>query len=277
MPHFWVPGSNKKCTKLHFWVIKLPLRRATRTGKGTSLRMRLRSSCPIRSPWGIRKMRKILAGIEFRTLESIVNHARIIKEKYKDGEKITGPDDTFLREFIALHPKSSEKIGCGIESFEVQTENHFHTRHFCLTRTDGKKDSFSHNRITLKPQNEKRKKALEALRHAISSQIIEFRNQNFFPGKTVCPFTNEVISTQNIHIDHAAPQTFAALVDDWMELEKISFEEIEVKTCSVGTDWHPPEIAKPEQRLSWQRYHSIHAHLRILSKTANLSHARRVR
>jgi hypothetical protein len=220
-------------------------------------------------------MHRILAGIEFRTNEAITNHARSIKSKYKDGEKILGQDDLFLREFIKLHPRASEKIGCGIAYFTTQPDEHWrNSRQFVLVRIDGEHAIFSHNRIRTTQESgeeRQRRRALEAMREAIVPQIIEFKNDNFLPGRTRCPLTNEII--EEPHVDHKKPQTFLALVAEWLDINGLRFEDVRV---SSDTDHRTFEtMADNDQLASWQRYHSIHARLRILSKQANLSLARR--
>jgi hypothetical protein len=220
-------------------------------------------------------MHKILAGIEFLTNEAVTDHARSIKSKYKDGEKIFGQDDLFLREFITLHPRANEKIGCGVAYFTIQPDEHWrNSRQFVLVRIDGERAIFSHNRIrtTQESQEERhRRRVLEAMREAIVSQVVEFKNDNFLPGKTRCPLTNEIIKEP--HVDHEKPQTFIALVAEWLDINSLRFEDV---TVNSDTDHRTFEtMADSSKLISWQRYHSIHARLRILSKEANLSLARR--
>lgn len=220
-------------------------------------------------------MHRILAGIEFRTNEAITNHARSIKSKYKDGEKILGQDDLFLREFIALHPRASEKVGCGVAYFTTQPDEHWrNSRQFVLVRINGERAIFSHNRIRTTQESEEerhRRRVLGAMREAIVSQIIEFRDDNFLPGKTRCPLTNEII--EEPHVDHEKPQTFLALTAEWLDINGWHFADIKV---SSDTDHCTFETLEDSGQLSsWQRYHAIHARLRILSKQGNLSLARR--
>jgi hypothetical protein len=218
---------------------------------------------------------KILAGIEFRTAAAITDHARKIKEKYKNEDRIMGHDDLFMRDFITLHPKSSEKIGCGISYFTIQDDEHWrNSRQFVLIRIDSSRAVFSHTKLRVTPETPKeyhRRRALGAMREAIVPQILDFKNEHFVPGRTRCPYTNEVI--QDPHVDHEKPQTFLTLALEWMEFNHLQFEDIQV---DADTDHMTYKVmGNKEQLASWCRYHSNHAKLRILSKHGNLGDARR--
>lgn len=220
-------------------------------------------------------MSKILAGIEFRTQAAIVEHARTIKSRYKNGERVVGQDHLFMCAFIALHQRAEEKIGCGIQYFTTQQDEHWkNSRQFVLVRTDNSRAIFSHNRLRQTPETDEERhcrRALDAMREAIVPQIIEFKNENYLPGATRCPLTNEIIKEP--HVDHEKPQTFEALVTDWLENNSLRFSDIKVNS---DTDNKTFETMSDRAQLeSWCRYHAIHAKLRILSKRANLSIARR--
>lgn len=222
-------------------------------------------------------MRKILAGIEFHTLQSIVEHARQIKDKYRNEETVIGEDDLFLREFLSLHPNSSEKIGPGISSFTVQLDDHWkNSRQFVVVRTDGTRAIFSHNRLRMVPETEEekaRRRCLAAMRQAIVFQIVEFKNKNFRAGVTTCPYTGEILASDQVHVDHEYPQTFLALVLQWLEIKNLKFSEIQITSDS---NWRTfKEMTDPRQKNSWYLFHSVYANLRLISKRANLSQARR--
>ena len=222
-------------------------------------------------------MRIIIAGIEFRALEAATNHARKIKERYKDGDRLTEHDDIFMRGFVALHPHSEEKIGCGIAGFTVQTDRQWkNSRQFVLLRIDGSRAIFSHNRLRAKPETpeeRKKRKALAALRQAVVSQVVEFRNRNFIAGKTRCPYTEEILTLGTLHVDHQYPATFAMLVVNWMEDYPLNWKQLEVYSDTDNQTKN--EMCNPDQMNSWQRFHACHAKLRLISQKANLSQAKR--
>jgi hypothetical protein len=218
-------------------------------------------------------MSKILAGIEFRTQSAISDHARKIKEKYRDGERIDGNDHRFLCAFIALHCSADEKIGCGIQYFTIQQDQRWkNSRQFVLVRTDGSRAIFSHNKLgTVTEEEWHRKKVLAAMREAIREQTNEFRKENYIPGVTRCPLTNEII--EEPHVDHMKPQTFEALAAAWLKSESLQFADVQVSSDSDNRTY--VLMSNVEQFESWLSYHALHANLRILSKRANLSLARR--
>jgi len=219
-------------------------------------------------------IRKILGGREFRTQKAIIEYARLVKSRHVDGEILSGNDHEFMLDFIQLHERSAEKIGCGVKGFTIQRDEHWgNSRQFVLIRIDGSRAIFSHNALRLKPQTEEerhRDRAIHAMREAIVPQIIEFKIENFIAGM-LCPLTGEVITEP--HVDHIKPQTFEALVAGWMEIKGYSFANVEVSSDSDNRTFEI--MSNPEQLSSWRLYHSIHAKLRILSKGGNLGPARR--
>lgn len=61
----------------------------------------------------------------------------------KDGEKLTGNDEEFMKEIIKFHHKKDEKMK-DFECFEVgQHPDYDKTRCFFVVKKDGKKEDFS--------------------------------------------------------------------------------------------------------------------------------------
>lgn len=61
---------------------------------------------------------------------------------YDLGDRVSIKDATVLTDLISKHPKASEKIGTGIQSFSVRSAN-FNTRCFWVNRTDDTTIKFS--------------------------------------------------------------------------------------------------------------------------------------
>ncbi|MGW6791885.1 DCL family protein [Streptomyces chartreusis] len=64
---------------------------------------------------------------------------------------VTDPDDdAFLRALLALHSEAEEKIGPGVDHFQVRKHPDWDTYGFWVVRTDGTEDDFSYPDIIRK-------------------------------------------------------------------------------------------------------------------------------
>lgn len=209
----------------------------------------------------------------FKTKTEAKNFARQIIARYADGETITGLDDLFLRDLVVLHHEAATKTGSGIASFTVERDPVWHnTRHFVIVRTDGTSTDVSFH-ICIDGTNDRRD-VFHALRHAVSDQVISFQ-QAAFSGDIVpiCPYTQDILTVADAHVDHAPPNTFFALTTAWMRQNDLSFSDIPL-VDNADNQW-VRAMRDPEQEVSWCAFHQGNAHLRIISRPANLSHAKR--
>jgi len=182
-------------------------------------------------------------------------------------------DEVFLRDLIAIHPEAEQKIGCGISGFTTEVDPIWRTtRHFVVVRTDGSITDFSFH--TCIDGNNHRKDVLQALRHAVSDQVINFQRLSFCRCTPVlCPYTGEELSTSHCHVDHEPPNTFLSLVTQWMKELGIGYPDIEL-VDNVDNQW-VREMKDERLSSSWQRFHISNCNLRLISPTANLSHVKR--
>lgn len=86
-----------------------------------------------------------------RTFDKAGDATAFFKEmlnRYKIGEKVDQADAADLTALLALHDERDEKIGRGIEGFEVNTPPEdappFSKRCFWIIRTDGSREDFSY-------------------------------------------------------------------------------------------------------------------------------------
>lgn len=199
--------------------------------------------------------------------------ARSIMARYRVGEIITAFDDLFLRDLVAIHPKAHQKIGCGIAHFTTQIDSVWRkTRHFVLVRSDGTETDFSFH--TCIDGSNDRRDIFRALRHAIADQVISFQRAAF-TGETspICPYTHAALTVEDAHVDHAPPDTFYTLATRWMQQCNLSVFDIRIAD-SIDNQCVRP-MQDPIQKASWVDFHHAAARLRIISRPANLSHAKR--
>ena len=199
-------------------------------------------------------------------------YIRFILNKYAEGECISEEDDLFLRELILLHPEAAQKMGSGVESFSTRLDPVWKkTRHFVLIRSDGSSTDFSF--LSCLDGADSKKDVVSALRQAVSDQIISFKAEAFSGDiLPICPYLGVSVRFEEAHVDHAAPQTFRNLMKDWLALKGLSLEQVSISD-PADNQW-ASEMTDSVQRNSWSQFHLQRASLRIISKTANLSHAK---
>ena len=196
-----------------------------------------------------------------------------IRNRYADGDRLDDEDHSLIRGLLACHPESKEKIGAGFDYFCVETDAVFHrTRHFVVHRSDGSSSDFSFH-ACIDGRNEKRDR-LEALRRAVKSQIVAFRDRCFATGGTLtCPLRGIAVTHAAYHVDHQPPLDFQSLVDRWLLTQAMTLDDVQITAPAdnqiVASKTDAAQIA------SWFDLHQRLAKLRLLSPRGNLSDARR--
>lgn len=75
----------------------------------------------------------------------MLERIRDVRGRYADGVPLTGEDARFLYALLTHHPRSTQKIGCGVRAI-VLHEYIGRTRCFFVIRTDGTAEDFSAGR-----------------------------------------------------------------------------------------------------------------------------------
>jgi hypothetical protein len=83
-----------------------------------------------------------LGPLHFDTREDAAEYLRLMLYRYDVGDRVNADDSVILRAAIDRHPKSAEKIGCGITHFRVRSAD-FGTKCFWVNRPDGTTEKFS--------------------------------------------------------------------------------------------------------------------------------------
>ncbi len=209
----------------------------------------------------------------FATKAEAKTFARNIIARYSEGEIISGTDDLFLRDLVAIHPEATKKIGCGIDYFTTKLDEVWRTnRHFVIIRTDGSDTDFSFH-VSIDGSNNRRD-VFHAMRHAVAEQVIAFQRAALSCAtRPICPYTQEVLTITTSHVDHTPPDTFFALATRWMQENDFSISDIPL-VDNADNQW-VRSMRDPDQETSWSGFHQAHARLRIISRPANLSLVKR--
>jgi hypothetical protein len=207
--------------------------------------------------------------IAFPSRKAAMEYTRVLRDKYKDGERIGGQDEKFLRDLIDLHSDKEEKIDVGIVYFIVGKDAKWGTtRCFYLVRGDGSKTDFSFDNC-INGKNPVQD-VIDAFRVAVADQVISFKRQKFPVGVEIrCPIDASCLTKVNSDVDHIPPQTFITLVGAWLRENGRTLLDIEL-VPNADNQW-ARTLRDESIVLSWQIFHRIHARLRMTSKNANRS------
>lgn len=202
--------------------------------------------------------------LEYASKKDAKDKVRSILNSQRLDTPLDDPHFELISALLDHHPGKSEKVGCGIASIEVRINTYMkQTRGFWIVRIDGSEVPFSYLSCFHKESHESRVKA--ALRRAVRNQCDSYLEDCFSSGYGfTCCLSLESIERRNADVDHAEPNTFAALVSRWMNHRKLSFKDVEIKKEEIGES-----IADDELRQDWERFHYEFARLRVVSKDAH--------
>lgn len=204
--------------------------------------------------------------------EEIKRTLRAIRDRYKDGEAITGKDDLFIRDIFSRHPSAQRITGVGISHFVVRPDLKWGTtRAFWLVKTDGSTEVFSAFKVCLVGAKKRKEEVQPALRDAILGQCWAYKKDQFAKGSVFCPFhaDEQLACDETTHVDHVPPNTFDALVNRWMKENSLTLATVCVSSSAPNT--FTREMTDEGQKQSWREFHAKHASLRLCCRLGNLS------
>lgn len=86
-----------------------------------------------------------LETISFDTQTLALTFFQEMLRGYIPGEKVKPQDAVYLAELFKRHPNFQEKVGPGVNYFEVMPEK-FNSQCFCAVLKDGTKEGFSYKK-----------------------------------------------------------------------------------------------------------------------------------
>ncbi len=81
--------------------------------------------------------------IRFEKKGDALNYLRQILNKYTLNSRLNAEDEKFLRSALERHPEHEQKVGSGVDYFEVRAAD-YGTRCFWVVRVDGSVERFSY-------------------------------------------------------------------------------------------------------------------------------------
>jgi hypothetical protein len=209
---------------------------------------------------------------KFPTKKETKDFIRAIVARYEDGVRLALEDEAFMRDLLTLHPHSEEKMGGGISHFTIGPDQEWGTtRNFIVHRMNGSFTDFSFHHCV--DGTNHRQDRSSALRSAVADQVVNFKALAFSGTSVpVCVYLNKLLSESDSHVDHESPQTFHSLANAWLASIGRTVDSLEL-VDNADNQWIRT-LRDPEMIRSWQKYHAANVRLRMISKRANLSHAK---
>lgn len=199
--------------------------------------------------------------------------------RYSAGDQVTDDDSLDLAALLERHDEYAQKVGCGVDHFEVMATEHG-TNCFRIVRTDGSGTDFSYRHcITQRPPTRKQDVS-QAFRRAVQLDLYTARDRFFAQhrgadGRVTCAVTGERIGRDESHMDHRPPMTFEVIVTTFLEGRGMSLEEVPI---SRGRDEQvSPEVTDAGLIEAFRSYHTRVAKLDIVRTSVNLSQSARHR
>ena len=177
-----------------------------------------------------------------------------------------------MMELIRRHPNAEQKIGSGIEKFEVRENPVFkNQKTFYLVRNDGSETDFSFRMCISGKSPTTWANFCVAARNSISSQIIIFKTAAFLGVDAAkCQITGEDVEWNSCHVDHVTP--FSDLLQMFIEQKSI---DTSIEHTKGGEDGSVTRIFTDSTLdTQWKEFHKQNAVLRLTTVHANLSRPR---
>lgn len=216
-----------------------------------------------------------IAGNKFTFKKDALEFYKRILNSYEFGEILNSSDFENVYGLIEIHPNKEEKIGCGIDHFRIGVAK-FKTKSFEIVRKDGSTEFLSYTKRINKPKNEY-SRFRNACRQAIQNDLItvkqKFFRKNAINGKVRCQESGELLTYEDLNIDHRQPNTFSVIVDRFVEVKSLNVNGIEYIKIEGG----PNELVDEDLKEEFRKYHKEKANLRLVKRELNLSRAYQAR
>jgi hypothetical protein len=134
---------------------------------------------------------------EFGTNKNAKEAVKRILNGHQMGYTLTGDEGTFIRDLIALHPATEDKIGCGIDHIEIRPDPDYGaTRCFHIIRPDGSSSDVSYQKCI---DGERYRQLFRpALRTAITASNPTVQASSFCYWSSEMPLYERTSHTRNL-------------------------------------------------------------------------------
>ena len=219
-----------------------------------------------------KKFDKVIGGQRFSRRSDAADRARQILADTAVGERVAAEYEPFVLDLLSLHPRCDEKTGAGLSFVRVNESRVWKRQKFFeVVRTDGTTTDFSFH-VCLDNSLDTRD-YYAACRSAVLVDILSFKKSVFGNKSHVCcAISGRPVVWGDCHIDHAPPNTFKAIADDFAASMRI--DKSLVLFRGKGDNEHRVEFFDGNLSASFKLFHAERCSLRIVGVKENLSHSK---
>jgi len=189
------------------------------------------------------------------------DQCKTILNKYALNHTIIEERD-FLVNVFKNHPNWLEKRGKGGRRIFIGQDNYKH-RCFFIERIDNTVVDISYLTAIASNNKSDLQRIKIACRTAILPEILDYRNKNVIFGVTKCAISNEILTKENINIDHYELK-FSEMFDLWIKKyipkELVKNIQVQDQTSSFTNDIILNDFIS---------FHNINCKLRAVTKHVN--------
>lgn len=221
-----------------------------------------------------------IATREFITQGCATEFFKAMLNRYQPGERVTNDDALELSALIERHPEYAQKVGSGVDHFEVMLSTIHGTQCFKAVRVDGTGTDFSYlTCIRGVPPSRKSQVSL-ALREVIRMDLYRARDAFYSKhrdanGLLSCAVTKAKLHSDEGHMDHRPPMTFEVIVTTFLGGRGLSYDNVVI--TSGQDNQVTPRIADDVMAETFRQYHQRVAVLDFVGKAVNLAQSAKSR
>lgn len=219
-----------------------------------------------------------IGALQFTSKKAAKTYFGEMLRRHNPRTPIPEPDASELAALLQRHHESKEKIGSGIDHFEVRLNPPYNTFGFHVVRTDGTATDFSYLKCVdgaPSPLAE----AKRAMREEVRDDILQAKRAYFAEhadadGRIRCVATGAPISIEQADADHVAPWYFDVLATSFIRARGIDLTGF---VTPAADNQYVPRIADRVLAGEWREFHHELAGLRIISRAENCARSQDAR
>src|SRR5271170_6934999 len=140
----------------------------------------------------------IVNGREFASRTDCILYFRTMLNRHTAGQPVNEDDAADLADLLLRHPEAVDKIGSGIDHFEVRVPPQFGGLCFWIVRTDGSETDFSFMTCVRGRAKLVSQEFREACRMAIQNDVAKAKQAYFtrnqdVSGRVACEVTGQLL------------------------------------------------------------------------------------
>jgi hypothetical protein len=217
----------------------------------------------------------IISGKTFDSRTSAIEYFRSMLNRHAADQVVNQSDSADLAALLLRHPEATEKIGVGIDHFEVRVPPQFGGLCFWIVRTDGSATDFSFMTCVRGTGKTVSQEFREACRMAIQNDVAKAKQAYFTrnqdaSGRVACEVTGRLLTLEEAHADHREPMRFEVIVAAFLASKNC--DEPDSAWLSKSKDAQSVTTFVNEAlRDDFRTFHKRLARIRWVEKKENLS------